>query len=76
MLLIFSSISFIDVSKLKLSCFISSIWLCLVSIDFLLLSISKVILSCISSIEASLSSNEDTEIFKFVISKFRSSKYF
>ena len=42
----------------------------------LLLRISCFILSTNSSIDASLSTNDDTEIFKFVISKFKSSMYF
>ena len=73
---IFCFISSIDFSKLKLSCFISSIWLCLFFILCLEFSISCNILSCSSCNEVSLSSNEDTDIFKFVISKFKSSTYF
>lgn len=49
---------------------------CLIFYTFLVFSMSKFILSSISCIELSLSSNDDTEIFKFVISKFKSSIYF
>ena len=67
--------SIVSSSSLLLS-LISDIWFVLFSILFLVFSMSKFILSSISCIELSLSSNDDTEIFKFVISKFKSSIYF
>ena len=63
-------------SKLAFSSTTSLILFFLFSIDALLLSISCFILSTISSIDVPLSSKDDTDIFKFVISKFKSSIYF
>ena len=73
---IFSSTSIIFFSKLSFSTNMSSLIFFLFSILLTLFDISKSILSIISFIELSLSSNDDTEIFKFVISKFKSSIYF
>ena len=73
---IFWSVSCIDFSSSSLSFLICSICAFLFSILVCAFSNSWLILSWISWIDASLSSNEDTEIFKFVMSKFKSSMYF
>ena len=66
----------IDSSKFAFSSFALFMLSSLFAILCLLFSMSCFILSTISSIEFPLSSKEFTEIFKFVISKFKSSMYF
>ena len=68
--------SVIVCSNLVFSSVIANIFWFLFSILCSLFLISCEILSTISSIELSLSSKDVTDIFKFVISKFKSSIYF
>ena len=80
---ILSSRALISSSKLTILVFnssfsvlIDSIFVFLFSMLVPLLAMSWFILSTISSIETSLSLNEDTEILRFVTSKFKLSMYF
>ena len=65
----------ISSSSFTVSCFLSSISCNFVSILVLAFLMSASILSSISLIEASLSSNDDTDIFKSVMSVFKLSIY-